>query len=188
MNLTTAAVREWAELIVPQLGAPDGHSLTVTAAGPPGGPLQPLDSGEEFTSSSRVERDGRGERRGNASGDTDAAGDSGDSGDSGESGESGESGDPEGAGVVVTLAFSDGTSISVHLEQPLGEADAVVILADQLQDGVLEETAGAPRPPCPADGGHLHPAVARVVDGVASWVCPTGEGARRPILPPLRTA
>lgn len=85
------------------------------------------------------------------------------------------------AGLLVTLAFADGSSVSVHFEGPLPEAEAVTLLADQLQDAVLEETGGAPHPACP---GHGHPAVARAVDGVACWTCPSGDAAR-PILPAL---
>lgn len=61
----------------------------------------------------------------------------------------------------------------------LDEPHAVVLLAEQLQDAVLEQTGGAPVPPCP---GHGHPAVADLVVGVPSWTCPLGTRAR-PILP-----
>ncbi|MGC5363893.1 hypothetical protein ACPXCE_19845 [Streptomyces sp. DT24] len=92
--------------------------------------------------------------------------------------------DPQ--GVEVTLGCPDGTSTSVLLERGMAEAEAVVMLAGQLQDGVLESTGGAPAPPCPASG-HSHPAVAAVVDGVASWTCPQGGGTR-PVLPPPAAA
>lgn len=73
------------------------------------------------------------------------------------------------AGLLVTLAFADGSPIGVHFEEPMGEAEALTHSADQLQDAVLEETGGAPHPPCP---GHSHPAAAHTVGGVASWTCP----------------
>jgi hypothetical protein len=56
------------------------------------------------------------------------------------------------------------------------QADALVHLADQLQEQFFPETRGAwgqARPACP---GHGHPAEARVEGAVACWVCPsTGE-------------
>ncbi|WP_141698570.1 hypothetical protein [Streptomyces lushanensis] len=85
---------------------------------------------------------------------------------------------PHPCSVLVVLAFDDGSSISVLLEPSMTEAEAVALLAEQLQDGVLEHTGGAPLPPCP---GHSHPAVAKVVDTVASWTCPE-NGRTRPIL------
>lgn len=94
--------------------------------------------------------------------------------------------DPEWApepvsGVTVTLAANDGSSVSVLLEESMTEADAVTLLADQLQDTVLENTAGTPAPPCPGSPRHAHPPVAELVHGVPSWTCPGGHGTR-PIL------
>jgi hypothetical protein len=69
----------------------------------------------------------------------------------------------------------------VLLEESMTEAEAVALLAEQLQESVLEHTGGAAAPPCP---GHNHPAAAEVVEGVATWTCPQGSRDRsRPILP-----
>ncbi|MFG2909109.1 hypothetical protein ACGF13_29080 [Kitasatospora sp. NPDC048286] len=68
--------------------------------------------------------------------------------------------------VVVELG-DDGTRIQLTPEmQPL---DALVHLADRLQDWVIELTHGAARPRCP---GHAHPMRASVVGGSAAWTCP----------------
>ncbi|GLU47850.1 hypothetical protein [Nocardiopsis ansamitocini] len=87
--------------------------------------------------------------------------------------------DPLHLDASVVVGFPDGSAVGVELTEAMTEAEAVVTLADQLQDTVMEHTHGAPVPPCP---GHGHPAVAAVVDGVASWTCPDGDGAHRPIL------
>ena len=73
------------------------------------------------------------------------------------------------SGVTVTLAASDGSSVSVLLEESMTEADAVTLLADQLQDTVLENTAGTPAPPCPGSPPAPPPACC-------------GAGARSPLL------
>lgn len=159
MPLTPDLVRSWAEKILAQLGAPADHILTVTGPGfaadaGTGALPAAADSAaaEEFNSSLSLALDG--------GHDSDGFGD-------------------EVAGLLITLAFSDGSTAGVHFEEPMAEADAVTLLADQLQDAVLEETGGAPHPPCP---DHGHPAVARTVDGIASWACPAG-GPSWPILP-----
>ncbi|MEV0375526.1 hypothetical protein AB0I10_38230 [Streptomyces sp. NPDC050636] len=151
MNLTTASVRGWAETILHQLGDPAGHTLDVTTTGPAREPKD-LGSGAVFGSRLRLDWDEQASEPALAH-----------SADS---------------TVVVTLAYRDGSSISVLVDQTMGEAEAVALLADQLQDSVLENTGGAPVPPCP---GHGHPAVAEVVNGIPSWVCPKAGGSR-PIL------
>ncbi|MFI9029946.1 hypothetical protein [Streptomyces sp. NPDC053560] len=159
MSLSHNLVHSWAETILAQLGAPAEHTLTVTGPGfaadaGTGTSLGAADAASEegFNSSLSIALDGGQDRSG--------------------------FGDDV-AGLLVTLAFADGSAVSVHFEEPMAEADAVTLLADQLQDAVLEETGGAPNPPCP---GHGHPAVARTVDGVASWTCPSG-GPSWAILP-----
>ncbi|WP_196942717.1 hypothetical protein [Streptomyces sclerotialus] len=143
MHLSHDLVQSWAEEIVSQLGAPAGHTLTVT------GPGFPTSAG--------------------ASGAATCAGVDGGTTAS----------DGVAVGLLVTLAFSDGSSVSVHFEEPMPEAEAVTLLADQLQDAVLEETHGRPQPPCP---GHSHPAVAEAVDNIACWTCPSGGDTAWPIL------
>ncbi|WP_052863268.1 hypothetical protein [Streptomyces niger] len=139
MQLTREVVRGWAEAILPQLGPPAGHTLTVTGPG--------------FADEAGETADGR-------SGPLLAGG-------------------PV-TGVLVAITFADGSAVGVHVEQPMPPADAIALVADRLQDAVLEETGGAPNPPCP---GHRHPAVAEVVAGVACWTCPRGDNAAWPILP-----
>ncbi|MFD7918946.1 hypothetical protein ACFV3R_06970 [Streptomyces sp. NPDC059740] len=81
--------------------------------------------------------------------------------------------------VEVRCKHEDGSVTLVTLDVSSRAPEAVVLLAEQLQDGVVESSGGRPLPPCP---GHGHPAVPRVVEGVASWVCPdTGLGW--PVLP-----
>ncbi|MFE1961086.1 hypothetical protein [Streptomyces sp. NPDC059479] len=152
MKLTTTSVLNWAEDILRQLGDPVGHTLNVTVSAADHEPEVP--SGDTaFTS--RLDMDIH-------------------------NGE--EPVEPSSVrhpcSILVVLAFDDGSSTSVLLEQSMTEAEAVALLAEQLQDSVLEYTAGTPVPPCP---GHSHPAVAKVVDGVASWTCPQ-NGRTRPIL------
>ncbi|TWV44839.1 hypothetical protein FRZ03_16845 [Streptomyces misionensis] len=84
-----------------------------------------------------------------------------------------------GGGVHVTLAYPDGSSVTVDLDDALPDRLALTLLAEQLQDSVIESTGGRPVPPCPVPG-HPHPAAPRAVDGVLSWRCPMGDdpGAR----------
>ena len=153
MRRTTATVRGWAETILHQLGDPVFRSLGVEvmerSAEEPG----PLAPGPGFTSGFQIT----------------------------------EGDEPEGPatiqgtipGILVTLVYEDSSAVGVQLGESLSDAEAVVILADQLQDSVLEATGGAPFPPCP---GHGHPAVAELIDGVPSWKCPKG-GSLGPIIP-----
>ncbi|MEU5795423.1 hypothetical protein ABZ800_18185 [Streptomyces sp. NPDC047813] len=78
-----------------------------------------------------------------------------------------------GAGVHVTLAYPDGSSVTVDLDDALPEPEALVLLAEQLQDSVIESTGGRPSPRCPAPG-HTHPATPHVSNGLLDWRCPTG--------------
>lgn len=82
--------------------------------------------------------------------------------------------------VLVTLTHDDGSSVTVRLDEDMTQDEAVTLLADQLQQSVLESTGGKAAPPCPA--GHGHPASAELVDGVASWTCPRGEARPVPVL------
>lgn len=47
-------------------------------------------------------------------------------------------------------------------------AQTTINTVDAIQDHAVEVTDGEPLPPCP---GHMHPLVARIVDGVPTWVC-----------------
>ncbi|MER8061078.1 MULTISPECIES: hypothetical protein [unclassified Streptomyces] len=78
-----------------------------------------------------------------------------------------------GAGVHVTLAYPDGSSVTVDLDDALPEPEALILLAEQLQDSVIESTGGRPSPRCPAPG-HTHPATPHVSNGFLDWRCPTG--------------
>jgi hypothetical protein len=151
MNLTTASVRTWAEEILRQLGNPARHSLDV-ATERSSERSAPPHSGSVYESRLRIGREG-------------------------------ELRDGPGASctstVVLTLAFDQDFSVGVVIEASTAEAEAVALLAEQLQDAVLEATGGTPVPPCP---GHAHPAVPDVVEGTACWTCPRSGQVRRPIL------
>ncbi|MEU2353564.1 hypothetical protein ABZ599_11465 [Streptomyces misionensis] len=79
-----------------------------------------------------------------------------------------------GAGVHVTLAYPDGSSVTVDLDDALPEPEALLLLAEQLQDSLVESTGGRPVPPCPVPG-HAHPAAPRVSNGALSWRCPLDD-------------
>lgn len=148
MERNIALVRAWAETIMRQLGSPAGHTLNIT----PADAAEQAENAENsvgqspFTSRLRIDTDtdircGRAEDR------------------------------PEGPAVQVVLGHADGSSTSVYLGPDLDTPQAVVLLAEQLQDSVLEYAEGTPVPECP---GHGHPAVAEVVNGIPSWTCPRG--------------
>ncbi|MEW2623912.1 hypothetical protein [Streptomyces sp. NPDC048106] len=82
-----------------------------------------------------------------------------------------------GVGVHVTLSYADGSSVTVELEDALPEAEALGLLAEQLQDSVIEATGGRPVPPCPMPG-HPHPATPHVSSGIVYWRCPLGGDSR----------
>ncbi|MFY7066267.1 hypothetical protein ACOQFV_10420 [Nocardiopsis changdeensis] len=88
---------------------------------------------------------------------------------------------PESGEVEVVLWFPDGTAAGSYLQAAMTDAEAVVHLADGLQDAAVEQALGRPLPPCP---GHPHPPTARLVSGVPAWTCPRTGGAVRPILTP----
>ncbi|MEU3537084.1 hypothetical protein AB0E70_36770 [Streptomyces murinus] len=79
-----------------------------------------------------------------------------------------------GAGVHVTLTYPDGTSVTVDLDDALPEPEALLLLAEQLQDSVLESTGGHPAPRCPTPG-HTHPATPHVSHGTLDWHCPMND-------------
>jgi hypothetical protein len=163
MTLDADSVRRWAEDILRQLGAFPAHTLGITEVadaeatghvGNANGPGPELPAGEaEFASSLAPLPDG-----GSVSAWT-------------------MDGQP---GVFVTLSHEDGNSVGVHLHRTMSASEAVTVLADRLQEAVLENTAGTPVPTCP---GHPHPPTAEEVSGVPSWTCPRGDRTW-PILSP----
>ncbi|MEV6547775.1 hypothetical protein AB0M57_03590 [Streptomyces sp. NPDC051597] len=75
---------------------------------------------------------------------------------------------PLGEGVHVLVSSAD-ESTRVHLPPDMEDVEALVLLADRLQDWAIELTHGQALPPCP---GHPHPMSAAAVDDRAAWVCP----------------
>ncbi len=74
--------------------------------------------------------------------------------------------------ISISIARSDApaaTASRVHYVPDVPRADALVALASQLQDALIETSHGRALPACP---GHAHPLSAVVVDGVAVWRCP----------------
>ncbi|WP_424185399.1 NUDIX hydrolase [Actinokineospora sp. G85] len=78
---------------------------------------------------------------------------------------------------VQPAPHQDGLWVEVGGDQPRSgffatagpRAEAVALLANQLQDHAVEEAFGEALPHCP---GHQHPLTARVVGGNPLWVCP----------------
>lgn len=85
-----------------------------------------------------------------------------------------------GPGAAVWLASGTAFSANVCLEAVLTPAEAVALLADRMQDFVLEATCGAALPSCRE--GHQHPAAVAVSAGTAWWVCPHGGQRLRSVL------
>jgi hypothetical protein len=71
-----------------------------------------------------------------------------------------------------------GTGIWFHEDSPW--PDVLVSVADVIHEAIIEgaEQWGIAFPMCPVHSNH--PMDAEVVAGVASWVCPRGEGAPNP--------
>ncbi len=61
---------------------------------------------------------------------------------------------------------------AISLPEPDGETDAVVHVADKVQDEVMEELCTT----WPTCRGHGHPLAIDAPGDVASWVCPDGGG------------
>ncbi|MEU1077242.1 MULTISPECIES: hypothetical protein [unclassified Streptomyces] len=75
---------------------------------------------------------------------------------------------PLDAGVHVLVSTAH-ESTRVHLPPDMDHVEALVLLADRLQDWAIELTHGRALPPCP---GHPHPMSAAAVDDCTAWVCP----------------
>ncbi|MGM1059338.1 hypothetical protein, partial [Saccharothrix sp. Mg75] len=80
--------------------------------------------------------------------------------------------------LVVTLGRGEGdeAAVRVYFSLDVPPDQAVAATAAQIQDHAIEETGGAPLPPCP---GHRHPMSARAVDGRAAWFCPQDAAHHR---------
>ena len=65
-------------------------------------------------------------------------------------------------------------SVAVYFPLYLPVAEAIVVLASQIQDHAIETAPswGLPLPPCP---GHSHPLSARIAEGAPVWQCPTSS-------------
>jgi len=85
--------------------------------------------------------------------------------------------------VIGPRGQAFGTEVGAYFPLRAPTADAIVVLASQIQDHAAEAAGsrGFALPPCPA---HSHPMNARVVDGIAVWQCPTTPSHfREPIIP-----
>lgn len=84
----------------------------------------------------------------------------------------------------VTLFAADGSGMGVWLDPTLSEDLALVHLADQVHEWVVEELARLGRatnwPVCAAHPAN-HPRQAVVEHGRAVWACPVGAAVSSPI-------
>jgi hypothetical protein len=81
--------------------------------------------------------------------------------------------DPTVATAMLWSADASGAGLRVDRHAP--EPDRIAMVADQVQEWVIEElwsTAPTNWPPCP-DHPRTHPLTAKVVNGAAMWTCPT---------------
>ncbi|WP_436757263.1 hypothetical protein [Streptosporangium sp. V21-05] len=78
---------------------------------------------------------------------------------------------PPGVKVEVGATRAKNTYFATY---PLvvSEPDAIVTLASQIQDHLIEESWGSPLPACP---GHTHPLSADNINEVAVWRCPASS-------------
>ena len=94
------------------------------------------------------------------------------------------------AGMYGWVHANDGSGIGIWFADGSAWPDVVVSVADVIQEAIIEgaEHWGVAFPMCPAHPNH--PMGAEVVAGVASWVCPRGEGIPIQIgeLPPTKPA
>ncbi|MFP8940366.1 hypothetical protein ACLIYM_02870 [Streptomyces fenghuangensis] len=85
---------------------------------------------------------------------------------------------------VVFIADSSAEqpeTLAAHFTLGVDRAEAVMSLASQLQDHLIEAACGDPIPPCP---GHPHPLVAHVVAGEPVWECPQSPVHHRELIVP----
>jgi hypothetical protein len=88
--------------------------------------------------------------------------------------------------LVVELgtgARSSGEAVAAYYPLYVPTAEAIAVLASQIQDHATEadSSRGRPLPPCP---GHAHPLVVQVVEDVAVWQCPQSPAhLQEPVMP-----
>ncbi len=83
--------------------------------------------------------------------------------------------------VYGWVRANDGSGIGIWFPEDSAWPEVVVSVADVIQEAIIEGAAhwGVAFPMCPVHPNH--PMDAAVVAGVASWVCPRGEGTPIPI-------
>ena len=69
--------------------------------------------------------------------------------------------------VWFRVGINEGPLLAIPLATDPADRDRHI--ASELQDLVIEEVGGDPRPPCP---GHRHPLSPQVIGGRAVWICP----------------
>jgi hypothetical protein len=153
MTLLAEQVLGWAVLLTDQLRPPEPYSIWVEPCGD-GEASVTLPHGGAYSSFLSITLDSDRENDPQPS----AAGDS----------------------FVILLDIS-GDRAGVIFDNPNESVpQAIVRLADQLQDHVMETSGGRPVPACPR---HQHPATAAVIKGVPVWRCPNNaEHYTHPIL------
>ena len=83
--------------------------------------------------------------------------------------------DPELATAMLYSADGSGAGVRVDRSEP--EPHRIAMMADQVQEWVIEElwpTAPTNWPPCP-DHPDTHPLTAKVAHGYAMWTCPADD-------------
>lgn len=85
--------------------------------------------------------------------------------------------------------------LRIDLRSPTGEAEgvyytvggafprsqAIVATTEQIQEHAIAHARGAAIPPCP---GHQHPLVARSINSIVCWVCPSDQAHHSsPVIP-----
>jgi hypothetical protein len=90
-------------------------------------------------------------------------------------------GDPESPSVMVWSPDGSGTGLRVDRSAP--EFDRVAMVADQIQEWVIEERWGQATTNWPGCPNHPngHPMQASTHDGVAVWICPADRMPFAPI-------
>lgn len=79
---------------------------------------------------------------------------------------------PDRRALALPELWLDAEGWAISLPQPHGDTDAIVHVADKVQDEVMEELCTT----WPTCRGHGHPLAIDASSDVASWVCPYGGG------------
>ncbi|GGQ35391.1 hypothetical protein [Streptomyces griseomycini] len=82
---------------------------------------------------------------------------------------------------IADSAAEQPETLAAHFTLGVDRAEAIMSLASQLQDHLIETASGDPIPPCP---GHPHPLVAHVVAGEPVWECPQSPVHHRELIVP----